>query len=1082
MKLLSKICIAIIIAIAISCTTDTINDVIAPVGGRTEFTLSLEGVRTHIGEKGDDGKSYPLFWSEGDQISVNGVASIPLSADEAGGANAKYTFDNKSLSAPYCVAYPAAAKGQVMFAKNQKYISNTTFDDGVSIMYGYSEKESGSIMMKHLTGVLKIGIVGSATIQAVKISTIDRAPIAGAFDIDFKTGVLTPSSEAESVIDYSFDGGVELNETTPTYVHVAVPEGVYEELYVTLFDTKGGMMCGTVKAGEERPLAAGKVREFWKDGAEQCLHYEANTDLFVIRDFHSLIEFKEQVNLGTLTKDAVLVDDVVIPTDEATLGSISGARYTGTLNGNGFAIKGLEHPLFHTMGGTIKGLHLEDVNIVDRNNFARTLGALVNTYSGTNISHCSVSGTISLSRNLSAANYLGGLIGQVVSEADCEISNCVSRCKMTFNLNDTSKRSTTIVGGVVANTGSTAAGVTITLKHNTNLSTIDVIGAIPKANLILGGVIGLIDLCPNMVVEGCANAGNIAADFAIAQGVCMGGVVGFYERTSSESGCSLSIAECNNTGKLYCAVTEENRIYNANTVYNIMVGGCFGRLDDGASGAMVVSNCDNSGLIDTNLSPTLGRVLSRVDVGGVVGYIRGQIAMSGCDNRADEIALVMNKPEGNTTVAGLVGRVVAYTDASKPVLLTDCANYAKVFSNVTENTTSESYIAGAVGQIYGYKDKIYTIKLDNVDNYGSVMSMSNGRLAGSTTSVTIMAGVVGAIGGGSSCVGANNKADYSKFTVVNCDNVGDRDCNSSVCATGKSYYCVYAAGMVGYTDAPFEMKSCSNSMPYLYDAEVSEKVCCYGGLISIMADFSAISATSITGSDNSGTISVKAQKRIKEVVVSGIIGCMDSDNAVTIAAKDITNSAKIDVGGLNAGFDSSIAYVAGIIGKMSSNTNNTYNFANVANMGEIEIVNMFVTTEEEVAMGDLVGGVTRGGVMLSSEGESYIGGVVGNLTKSLFGVKSFCKIKAYMFKNGNDTESEPYHNVGMFTGSERASNIRVINSQVGGSICTSAKRDAQNNVVESVVNLTIQNYFDYIYGKPITASTASGDSVAFVER
>jgi hypothetical protein len=37
--------------------------------------------------------------------------------------------------------------------------------------------------------------------------------------------------------------------------------------------------------------------------------------------------------------------------------------YAGTINGNGYAIKGLTAPLFNTTSATIKGLHLRDLNI-----------------------------------------------------------------------------------------------------------------------------------------------------------------------------------------------------------------------------------------------------------------------------------------------------------------------------------------------------------------------------------------------------------------------------------------------------------------------------------------------------------------------------------------------------------------------------------------------------------------------------------------------------------------------------------------------------------------------------------------------
>ena len=81
-----------VVTIAFSCTTDATHDLgVGPEnnGGLTEVTLSLEQSRTQLGEKA--GEVYPLLWSEGDQISINGVASTALSASEAGAASATFS-------------------------------------------------------------------------------------------------------------------------------------------------------------------------------------------------------------------------------------------------------------------------------------------------------------------------------------------------------------------------------------------------------------------------------------------------------------------------------------------------------------------------------------------------------------------------------------------------------------------------------------------------------------------------------------------------------------------------------------------------------------------------------------------------------------------------------------------------------------------------------------------------------------------------------------------------------------------------------------------------------------------------------
>ena len=119
MKNLAKLFMAVAVLFAgFACTTDATEDLGVQLNGvgQTEIILSLEESRTQLGEKADG--VYPLYWSEGDQISVNGVASDPLTA--GGSAKGVFTF-NGALEYPYSVVYPAAAANQVTFLANQTY-------------------------------------------------------------------------------------------------------------------------------------------------------------------------------------------------------------------------------------------------------------------------------------------------------------------------------------------------------------------------------------------------------------------------------------------------------------------------------------------------------------------------------------------------------------------------------------------------------------------------------------------------------------------------------------------------------------------------------------------------------------------------------------------------------------------------------------------------------------------------------------------------------------------------------------------------------------------------------------------------
>ena len=54
-------------------------------------------VKTVLGDK--EGSKYPVLWSEGDVIAVNGSLSQPLAAGDAGTSSATFTFDEKPATA-----------------------------------------------------------------------------------------------------------------------------------------------------------------------------------------------------------------------------------------------------------------------------------------------------------------------------------------------------------------------------------------------------------------------------------------------------------------------------------------------------------------------------------------------------------------------------------------------------------------------------------------------------------------------------------------------------------------------------------------------------------------------------------------------------------------------------------------------------------------------------------------------------------------------------------------------------------------------------------------------------------------------
>ena len=214
MKNLTKLFVAVaVLFTSFACTTDATEDLGVKVGGQTEIVLSLEESRTQLGEKADE--LYPLYWSEGDQIAVNGVASAALTAEQAGGAGAVFTFD-AVLTRPLSIIYPASAEaGSVTFLANQEYKVGT-FASGAAPMYGYATEpaegeEAAPIQLHHLTGVLRFAVKGDVSL-AKAVITSDSGDLAGTYAIDCANGALTPQEGLTSKqITLSFGEGLALN-------------------------------------------------------------------------------------------------------------------------------------------------------------------------------------------------------------------------------------------------------------------------------------------------------------------------------------------------------------------------------------------------------------------------------------------------------------------------------------------------------------------------------------------------------------------------------------------------------------------------------------------------------------------------------------------------------------------------------------------------------------------------------------------------------------------------------------------------------------------------------------------------------
>jgi hypothetical protein len=970
MRKLTKFFIAVVLLGAYACTTDTTGDLgVNHEQDLTTITISLEESRTQLGEEADG--IYPLTWSEGDQISVNGLPSNALTANEAGKRGAVFTVPGLTAE-EYAIAYPAADEGKVLFAENQVHAGNSTFGSGVSTMYGTC-KVGEQVTLSHLTGVLKIGVTGEATLTQAQISTIDRAPIAGEFEFDFDNGFATATDKSAVVINYSFGEGLQLTGDVQ-YLHVAVPAGEYGELYVTLYDSEGGVMYATVKADINKPLVAGNIRTFKNDIA-----YAATDKVVVINNYADLKALATKIN--ETTKNVVFTNDIVIPEGE-TWSPIEGGGFSGTVLGNGYAIKGLNAPLFNTTSASFKGLHLEGVNIVETANpnvgaFARAIIATDTVEPA--IQNCSTEGKIQVNctgfvlpegGNTLTSFAIGGLVGHIQG---VNISNCTNNIAIDVdqvveisNATNIYESIAGIVGVVAAYTKSDSTVTLSNLSNLENLATIDV--HTPKCtassvsdnyrNTIVAYVAGVAGRFradnKECTVENITNRGNITITGWYGQGLaaddesvsytdidsCLAGVFGHIESTNVSninnhgkvsfpsgygrfhyiggvigiSGGGAKLSDINNYGMVdlpttTTTTTDENGEETTTTVRATLASlHCAGVLAHSVAGGSL-SNGNNHGKVSVKCGTVGGGKHRYFRVGGIVAFADGSV--TGCNNH-QQIACDVSIGRSGEWRDICVGGVVAYKE-SDPIKNSE--NNAHLYVKI--NSLAGADLSGtdkardpkriSIGGVVGLSAQ----PCDNVTNNGTVETWGSHQML-----------VLGGVAGDMNYSGTKEVGVYNN--------------NGKVYVRGGTTLNLYSyiGGCVGYSKG--EIKDATNgenASVVLGDSESKVITCKQYNYIGGIVGFANSTSAPIKTANNYGKISIYANSSVGRLYVAGISPYMYGGGT------SLTNHATGDISyNVTA---AAHTYVSGIGGFVHANCSNLLNQGDIAinTLGEEGLIN-----------------------------------------------------------------------------------------------------------------------------------------------
>ena len=1070
MKNLTKIFMAVVAGMfAFSCVTDTTDDLGVNIQGGekvTEVTLSMEAARTHLGEK-VDGK-YPLYWSEGDAISINGVASNPLEGvSEA--ATAVFKF-SESVTTPLCVVYPAAAAQAaeevvepttvypVNFLATQPYTVDT-FAPQAAPMYGYAaELPEGGIQMQHLTGVLRFAISGNGEKVTNIAVRAQNGKIAGAFTIDCANGTLT-AVEASNTVNVTFAEPLVLGEEA-TPVYVTVPAGSYGTFVITITTEAHEKM--TLKFNSDvKPITAATVREF------KPFVYEANTndseDVFIIDSEEKLIEFAKIASVfypRTSAKVTATLD--MSGYDWKPIENFGAYTFDGGSE-EACEIQGLNAPLFGSTAATIQNLTLTGVDITV-NDIAK-LGAIACTINGGSLNNCSASGKIEInntklvpSENTWGIISYGGIVGSLTDATVKDVTNNVNITLNQVCHTDNVAASYISLGGI---TGYTTAGThanvanngALTVNSTTNWIAVggcygygadNVTGATNSANITfakvedttvtaiyVGGVYGAAQALSkvNYTVKDLSNTGDIKIYKDATGASYVGGVIG---RNGSGTDCSVDIDGATNLGNVdvNCTFGDSffggitGRSYGGATINNVVNGDstkvdatsftvngtCTGTLQFG--GCIGDNKCTVTSMYNYSKVVVNGAI-NTLSIGGCINYSSG--TLNGVYNYGT-VEINGNSTSGTLYVGGVVQK--------NTKAITNVENHGDITVNGTH--TSAVYIAGISYDIDS--------TMENVTNDSTI------KFAGACDGTLYIGGLTAAATGGSTRTNCTNKGEIIvSGTVGNAENTGS-DCfiggfcyrssgntetwdnchneaNIKLSSTANIAGSIRLAGFIAnaeYDNTAMTFNGdCSNSGNITIDGAT---ICAYdtsavasvGGLIA-----SNTKGASLTVNDtlsNSGVITLKNTAFGGNTWIAGCIG------RTIHALTNVSNTAAINIS--NVEFKAT-AYVSGCLGQVNAKVN----LNDISNTGAITLDDKCKYKELYIA-GCLAEDSKEGGIFTNISNNAPIS-VKGGASKfvRLGGVLGWINAatghsKLYNYENGDllleltDCEPESWIRVG----------------------------------------------------------------------
>ena len=262
MKLTLRVILSALCAITLfGCQTEPI--MIAGNDSATTISISLEPSRTALGEK--VGETYPVYWSEGDKIVINGTLSDKAVINAQNRAEATFNVSG-SLKYPYQITYPYTAttigNTPTVIVPEEQHYAEGTFDATSVPMCGYATDECESIALKHLVGLLKFPLLcgnKSVVLDKIVITSNDGVKLSGEFEVNCSAGTMVACANNSNSVTYILPNNFTLPTDKESIFYISLPAGNTGNCTVEFIEKSGEKMTATLR---NREIKAGIVVEF----------------------------------------------------------------------------------------------------------------------------------------------------------------------------------------------------------------------------------------------------------------------------------------------------------------------------------------------------------------------------------------------------------------------------------------------------------------------------------------------------------------------------------------------------------------------------------------------------------------------------------------------------------------------------------------------------------------------------------------------------------------------------------------------------------------------------------------------------